>query len=368
VATTLITNTPLREFDVIEVTNEMPLNRIGGVGSAIESLMSGFRTTGTRALWFVTDHHYHPFEVDRILASYPSVAIGASHDLRRFRAPVAHIHCYTSSPMIMKMLRGMRVIFTVHSLIALEERSNNVDLSQGVRFQESLIAASSEVVVTSEAERRHYLELGYDRLNPRINVIHNGLRPPPAYRRIPHQWLGFCGRLVPRKHPEYVQMVLREPGFEAYQALIAGKFFSTYARELVRKHGLESRVHYLGWCGGERLEAFYRSIDVLAVPSIYEPFGMTPLEAAARRIPVVCTRVDGLREVLGEFAFYSDGDTYDAFRLAMHRWRTATGEAIHSIVDGAWRRYRDRFTDVAMARRYERRFNLTQLPRGKARS
>src|SRR5205823_636229 len=114
----------------------------------------------------------------------------------------------------------------------------------------------------------------------------------------------------------------------------------------------EDRVRYVGWCGGERLEAFYQSIDVLAVPSIYEPFGMAPLEAAARRIPVVCTRVDGMVEILGDFAYYCDGDTYEDFREGMRRWREAEEGDNRTKVDGAWRRYKQSLTDVAMARKY----------------
>ena len=74
--------------------------------------------------------------------------------------------------------------------------------------------------------------------------------------------LGFCGRLVPRKHPEYVQWMLTEPGFETRGVLIAGRGFSPYARDLLARHALAGRVRFLGWCAGARLEAFFDRDDM----------------------------------------------------------------------------------------------------------
>lgn len=354
----MITNTGERQFDVIEITNEMPHNRMGGVGSVIESLMSGFDALGLRALWYVTDHGYAPHEVDAILAQHHHVAFGDHAGLGAFRAPVAHIHSYDHSAGLLGALGGTRSLFTVHSLLAQEEVSNAVDLRGAVAGQERLIATCDEVALVSEAERGHYARLGYGRLNGRVSVVHNGIVPPPpaATRQRGRAVIGYCGRLVPRKHPEYAQMLLRETGFDACRTLIAGKAFSRYARDLVAGLGLETRVGYLGWCGGPRLEAFYDAIDVLVQPSTYEPFGLAALEAAARGIPVVCTRIDGLVEVLGEHAIYCDDIGYPAFVEAMRQWRAMPPARLQERCDRARDRALGRYTDRAMAARYRDRF------------
>ncbi len=105
------------------------------------------------------------------------------------------------------------------------------------------------------------------------------------------------------------------------------------------------------------MEAFYDGIDLLVMPSIYEPFGMAALEAAAMGIPVVCNCVDGLVEILGEYAFYYESDTYDAFRAAMYRWLSADEETLQYTIRGAMNRYRTRFTDTKMAEQYKKRFD-----------
>jgi glycosyltransferase involved in cell wall biosynthesis len=152
-------------------------------------------------------------------------------------------------------------------------------------------------------------------------------------------------------------MLLCEPDFADCTALVAGKAFSTDARDLVRRLGVEERVRYLGWCAGERLEAFYEAIDVLAVPSIYEPFCMAALEAVARGVPIVCTAADGLVELLGDHAFYCEDPSYESFRDAMRRWRASSGARRAALADSARARHMALYTDVTMARAYADRFD-----------
>jgi glycosyltransferase involved in cell wall biosynthesis len=113
-------------------------------------------------------------------------------------------------------------------------------------------------------------------------------------------------------------------------------------------------VEYLGWCAGSRLEAFYDTIDVLAVPSIYEPFGLVALEAVARGIPVVCPVLGGLKEILGGHGLFYDGVEYTGFRAAMTRWQQASAQGLHRLALAAQARYRAAFTELHMARGYAR--------------
>ena len=353
----MLTNATRRDFDVIEITNEMPTHRMGGVGTVMEGLMSGLPAEGLRPLWFVTDHAYRPAQVEALLARFPDVAVGPAEALDAFSAPLLHVHSYQQNPALHAALRRRPAVYTVHSLLAFEASSNGVSLDAAVRGQEEMIASARCVVLLSEAERRKYHALGYAALNPRVRVIHNGVRCAAPYRAPrDKRVLGFCGRLVPRKHPEYVQLMLTEAGFETRRVLIAGRGFSPYARDLLARHGLADRVRFLGWCAGPRLEAFFAAIDVLAVPTIYEPFGLVALEAAARGVPVVCPRTDGLVEVLGDHAFYCEDTSYAAFRAAMRRWDAASPAALAAVCEGARARYREAFTDLAMARRYRALF------------
>jgi len=349
----MITNIKDQEYDVIEVTNEMPVNRKGGVGSVIENLGSGFRSIGAKALWFLLDHNYRDFEVERVLTEFPDIAIGSYDELPLCKAPLFHLHIYQHDPLLLQYLMSRKVVLTIHSLLICEAQSNGIDLSWSVKQQEDMIAACNKVVLVSQSELQNYYKYNYHKLNPNVTVIHNGLRNSGSFRnQRKNDVIGFCGRLVPRKRPEYVQKLLREKGFSNYSVMIAGRGFSPYAKNLLLDLKIQDRVQFLGWCGGERLKSFYDAIDVMAIPSTYEPFGMIALEAVIRGIPIVCNRVGGLGEILGDYAFYSDDDTYESFRGAMNMWLKADSKKITDITRGALQRYYLNFTDITMAQKY----------------
>ena len=157
----MLTNTAQRRFDVIEVTNEMPTHRMGGVGTVMESLMSGLQAEGVRPLWFVTDHAYRPAQLEALLARFPDVAIGGAYELDAFDAPLLHVHSYQHNPDLHARLRHRHAVFTVHSLLAFEESSNGVALHGAVRGQEAMIALARCVVLLSAAELAKYRALGY---------------------------------------------------------------------------------------------------------------------------------------------------------------------------------------------------------------
>jgi glycosyltransferase involved in cell wall biosynthesis len=350
----MITNSTTSTFDLIEVTNELPVNRLGGVGSVVENLASGFEALDVQVLWFLVDHFYGDQEIAYILDRYPNVAVGVYQDLDSFDAPVVHLHTYNNNLAIFTYLRNKKVIFTIHSLLICEAISNDVDLSYAIKQQEDMIAACDEIVLVSNAELERYYHHNYHSLNPNVHVIHNGLRYEnrPKMNGVNRKTIGLCGRLVPRKRPEYVHLLLTEDDFSNCCVMIAGRGFSPYAKNILNENNLADRVKYLGWCGGSRLESFYDALDVLAIPSIYEPFGMVALEAAARGIPIVCNRIGGLVEILSDNAFYTGGLTYPAFRRAMREWLAAGEEAIREKTRGAYQRFSENFTDIHMARKY----------------
>lgn len=62
--------------------------------------------------------------------------------------------------------------------------------------------------------------------------------------------------------------------------------------------GLMDHGSFLGWIGDDVLHSLYRIADVCVVPSIYEPFGLVPLEAMASGCPCIVADTGGLREVV----------------------------------------------------------------------
>lgn len=75
---------------------------------------------------------------------------------------------------------------------------------------------------------------------------------------------------------------------------------------LARRLGVLERVHYLGFLPDRDVPALYRRATALVFPSLYEGFGLPPLEAMACGCPVACSRAGALGEVCGQAALELD--------------------------------------------------------------
>lgn len=114
-------------------------------------------------------------------------------------------------------------------------------------------------------------------------------------------YLLYVGRLVEQKGVEYLLRALyyvREK-FPDIRLKIAGEGpFRPWLERLSTNLLLSGQVEFLGWRTGQELARLYQRALVVAVPSIYEPFGMTALEAVACQRPVVASRIGGLKEII----------------------------------------------------------------------
>lgn len=79
------------------------------------------------------------------------------------------------------------------------------------------------------------------------------------------------------------------------------------------------RVHRLGWIDERQRDDLLAGATVLAYPSIYEGFGLPPLEAMQARVPVVASNAGALPEVLGDAALLPDPSSVDDVAGALAR-------------------------------------------------
>ncbi|MEV6695422.1 glycosyltransferase family 4 protein [Micromonospora sp. NPDC051196] len=113
--------------------------------------------------------------------------------------------------------------------------------------------------------------------------------------------IGYAGRLVYEKGVQHLvdavpQLRDRHPGL---RVLIAGD--GPYRGELeerTRQLGLGGTVRFAGFLDNTQLPAVLGATDATVVPSLYEPFGMVALEAAAAGAPLAVARTGGLAEIV----------------------------------------------------------------------
>jgi glycosyltransferase involved in cell wall biosynthesis len=146
----------------------------------------------------------------------------------------------------------------------------------------------------------------------RVVVVPNGVTPPtggdPADgRRLAgsERYVLALGTIEPRKDvPTLVEAFARLEGHDDVRLVLAGHdgWGAEAVDEAVRRTGVGPRVTRLGWTPEHDRTSLLRGATVLAFPSVYEGFGLPPLEAMAVDTPVVTTTVPAIEEVVGDAA------------------------------------------------------------------
>ena len=160
------------------------------------------------------------------------------------------------------------------------------------------------------------------------NAIDERFRVPPPdeeARRIRERFqlhepfVLYAGNVKPHKNVERLIEAfyqLHANGFDHLKLLIIGNDISKYAtlRRAIHAHNLHKYVRFLGFVPDQTLAILYRLASVFVFPSLYEGFGLPPLEAMASGTPVVTSNVSSLPEVVGTAAVLVD--PHDAHAIA----------------------------------------------------
>src|SRR5699024_6838417 len=122
----------------------------------------------------------------------------------------------------------------------------------------------------------------------------------------------YAGNIKPHKNLERLieafHMLRQDPDLGHVKLLIIGDEISKYAtlRRAVHKYKLHKHVRFFGFVPDKTLAVLYRLARVFVFPSLYEGFGLPPLEAMASGTPVITSDVSSLPEVVGDAAIMLD--------------------------------------------------------------
>lgn len=210
-------------------------------------------------------------------------------------------------------------VVTVHDLTVLlypEAHRLKVRWSQ-VAFLDRSLARARRIVADSEATADD-LRFHFPGTADRIRVVAPGVdpnfRPASEAERqairneldAPDGYLLYVGTLEPRKNVETLLDAwerLRDGREKAPPLLLAGGPGWRNRSLRRRLEGLEPEgVRHLGRVEPERLVRLYQGASVFVFPSLYEGFGLPPLEAMACGVPVVVSDASSLPEVVGDAA------------------------------------------------------------------
>jgi glycosyltransferase involved in cell wall biosynthesis len=202
---------------------------------------------------------------------------------------------------------------------------------------------ATRILTVSESSKRDILRF-VDVDPDKIDVIYNGyderfasepveeaiVRVRERYE-LHDEFVLYAGNVKPHKNLERLIdafHLVRKRGLDQLKLVMIGDQISRYAalRRAVHQHQLHKYVRFLGYLPEETLAVMYRLAGVFVFPSLYEGFGLPPLEAMASGTPVVTSNVSSLPEVAGNAAVLVN--PYDPSAIAEGIYRVLTDESL----------------------------------------
>jgi glycosyltransferase involved in cell wall biosynthesis len=249
--------------------------------------------------------------------------------LKREGVTLFHAPHYVLPPLV-----RCRSVVTIHDCIHLmfpQYLPSRLALAYA-RTSISLAARrATRVMTVSESSKRDILRF-VDMEPDRIDVIYNAyderfeiepreedvVRVRERYQ-LHDEFVLYAGNVKPHKNLERLIAafnLVRARGLDHLKLVLIGDEISKYAalRRAVHQHQLHKYVRFLGYMPHETLAVMYRLAGVFVFPSLYEGFGLPPLEAMASGTPVVTSNVSSLPEVAADAAILVD--PYDPGAIA----------------------------------------------------
>src|SRR5688572_7155072 len=254
--------------------------------------------------------------------------------LRRERPDVFHAPHY-----VLPAAVTCRSVVTIHDCIHLmfpQYLPNTMAYAYARASMWAAVKRSDRILTVSEASKRdilHFFNVAPEKIVVVYNAIddHFWLTPPDEEvarvrerYQLDHQFILYVGNIKP--HKNLVRLIeafaeLRRTGFDEVKLLIIGDQISKLPalRRAVHSHKLHKHVRFLGYVSDQTLGVLYRLAAAFVFPSLYEGFGLPPLEAMASGTPVVTSNVSSLPEVAGEAAVLVDPYDVDSIVDGMRR-------------------------------------------------
>jgi glycosyltransferase involved in cell wall biosynthesis len=267
---------------------------------------------------------------------------------REFRASLQRLQCdLVHIPNLFSIPRALpcRYVMTVHDMLDHMARAREQSgFWRSLHFQltKRVLAGASRIFAVSNFTRNEIEKL-FEIPPERIEVVYNAIderflrghasaadRDLIARRyQVTYPFLLYAGRISP--HKNVVRMIEafsalkteleRDAAYPDLKLIIIGDDLSGNPdlRRTVVRSGVHNDVRFLGFVPIEVLRIFYDEAKIFVFPSLYEGFGLPPLEAMAHGTPVVTSNVSSLPEVVGNAAVLVNPENVFEIMRALHR-------------------------------------------------
>ena len=238
------------------------------------------------------------------VARYAMVAAQVAKDLEG-QFDVIHAHDWLTyfAGIAAKRVSGKPLVVHMH---ATEFDRSGENINRRVyAIEKAGMQAADRVIAVSELTRR--IVIGkYGIPADKVVTVHNAVRfgeseEAAPERAVKDKVVTFLGRITYQKGPDYfveaAAKVLQRVSDVRFVMAGSGDLMNHVVRR-VAQLGIADRFHFTGFLKGGEVQRMFRLSDVYVMPSVSEPFGISPLEAMRSGVPVIISRQSGVAEGL----------------------------------------------------------------------
>ncbi|MEN8203422.1 MAG: glycosyltransferase [Bacteroidota bacterium] len=238
---------------------------------------------------------------------------------------IIHSHDWLTYPagIAAKRASGKSLVIHVHATDF--DRSGGKVNPTVFEIEKTGMHIADKIIAVSNLTRNTVIEK-YGIHPDKVVTVYNAVDPITDHeklklkRGINDKVVTFLGRVTLQKGPEYFV----QAAYKVLQKMDNVRFVMAGSGELLEKMiqwtaalGISDRFHYTGFLKGDDVFRMFSISDVYVMPSVSEPFGISPLEAMQSNVPSIISHQSGVAEIL-KYAFKVDFWDVDALADAIY--------------------------------------------------
>ncbi len=247
---------------------------------------------------------------DTLLKEVRRYALRAREIAKNEQFDIIHAHDWLSFLAGIEAKKVSKKPLILHMHATEFDRTGGQGINQEVYdIERSAMERADGIIAVSNFTKQKIVER-YGISQEKIEVVHNGI-DEDDYVNIPERLTElkengqkivlFAGRITIQKGPEYFIRAAKKVLEYDTNVLffVAGSGDMERQMMLEAAHlGISDHILFAGFLRGDDLNAVYRAADLFVLPSVSEPFGITPLESIISGTPVLISKQSGVSEVL----------------------------------------------------------------------
>ena len=294
-----------------------------------------YRRIGTDDLGCIRFSGRYPDNLIEEIGNYEAVAGVLAHALD---FDVIHSHDWLTYPagVFAKHISGKPLVIHVHATDFDRSRGNVNPTVYAI--EKDGMDNADHIMCVSELTRQTVINK-YHQDPRKVSTMHNAVEPLPQEIQdiVPQKKPGekvvtFLGRITMQKGPEYfveaAALVLKRTHDIRFCMAGSGDMMNAMIR-LAAERGIADRFHFPGFMKGRQVYECLKASDVYVMPSVSEPFGISPLEAMQCEVPSIISKQSGCGEILENVIKV---DYWDIHAMADAIYSLCMNESLHNYI------------------------------------